>query len=201
LKLATQLLRPGGCFVTKVFRSKEYDALMWVLMQLFKKVNPKKPDASRPSSSETYLVCQFYLAPDKLDPKFFDPNYVFSQLDIEPSYKLNVFHPDIKKKSKMSVSDFIAHHDGITALHFISEIDIDNEKIANHPLTTKEIVECCGYIIGENNELSLDSDYDMNEFENTSKKSKKNTNTKEIKKSGGTNGFEVVSKEATTKPF
>ncbi|KAK0073360.1 hypothetical protein PV326_013513, partial [Microctonus aethiopoides] len=157
LKLATQLLRPGGCFVTKVFRSKDYDAIMWVLMQLFKKVNARKPKASRIESSEIYVVCQFYIAPDKLDPKFFDPNYVFSQLDIEPSYKLNVFHPERKKKNKphgypendytlyhkLSVSDFIAHPNGITALQTISEIDIDDEKIANHPLTTKEIVECC----------------------------------------------------------
>ncbi|XP_055855214.1 pre-rRNA 2'-O-ribose RNA methyltransferase FTSJ3 [Episyrphus balteatus] len=157
LKLSTQFLRGGGWFVTKVFRSKDYNALLWVLKQLFRKVHATKPSASRKESAEIFIVCQGYLAPDKIDGRLLDPKYVFEELDLEGKKKSSLLHPDKQKRIKaegyteqevalrndMSVKDFMESSSGLAALQGIGSITVNDQAVLNHPRTTKEILECC----------------------------------------------------------
>jgi 23S rRNA (uridine2552-2'-O)-methyltransferase len=52
---ATQVLKPEGIFLTKIFHGAGFDALVKLLKNNFKKVNAIKPDASRSRSKEVYL--------------------------------------------------------------------------------------------------------------------------------------------------
>ncbi|KAF9270320.1 hypothetical protein L218DRAFT_848731 [Marasmius fiardii PR-910] len=115
LKLAVEFLIKGGTFVTKVFRSADYNNLIWVFSQLFGKVEATKPPSSRNVSAEIFVVCRNFLAPKYIDPKFLDPKHVFKDLadSITENGKpftthhaqANVFQPDKKRRQRDGYED------------------------------------------------------------------------------------------------
>ena len=56
LDLGTQVLKPGGNFVAKVFQGEGFDEYFQLLRDNFQKVITRKPDSSRARSREVYLL-------------------------------------------------------------------------------------------------------------------------------------------------
>jgi len=165
MKLATEFLVEGGTFVTKVFRSKDYNSLLWVFNQLFTKVEATKPPSSRNVSAEIFVVCQGYKAPKRIDPKFLDPRSVFAELsDPTPNNEAKVFNPEVKKRKRdgyeddnmtqfkeVPASEFIQTTDPIAILGSMNRLgfaqppngDVALAAMDKLPETTKEIRDCC----------------------------------------------------------
>lgn len=165
LKLATDFLIEGGTFVTKVFRSKDYNALLWVFNQLFTKVEATKPPSSRNVSAEIFVVCRGFKAPKRIDPKFLDPRSVFAELTAPtPNNEAKVFNPEKKKRKRegyeegdyiqfkeASASEFIQTTDPIAMLGTLNKLsfmqpsngDIALAALDKLPETTKEARDCC----------------------------------------------------------
>ncbi|XP_054645560.1 pre-rRNA 2'-O-ribose RNA methyltransferase FTSJ3 [Dunckerocampus dactyliophorus] len=154
LKLACDFLNKGGTFVTKVFRSKDYQPLLWIFQQFFKKVQATKPQASRNESAEIFVVCQGFLAPDKIDAKFFDPKYAFKEVEVQAKTVKELI-PDKKPKAEGYTDGDLTLFHSLTATAFLkaenpvdflgkaSEITFDNQDLEAHTTTTDEIKECC----------------------------------------------------------
>ncbi|XP_013769731.1 pre-rRNA 2'-O-ribose RNA methyltransferase FTSJ3 [Pundamilia nyererei] len=154
LKLACEFLTKGGTFVTKVFRSKDYQPLLWIFQQFFKKVQATKPQASRNESAEIFVICQGFVAPDKIDSKFFDPKYAFKEVEVQAKTVKELI-PVKKPKAEgytdgdltlyhsFMVTDFLKAENPVDFLGKASEITFNNPDLEFHSATSNEIKECC----------------------------------------------------------
>ncbi|XP_034387180.1 pre-rRNA 2'-O-ribose RNA methyltransferase FTSJ3 [Cyclopterus lumpus] len=154
MKLAAEFLTKGGTFVTKVFRSKDYQPLLWIFQQFFKKVQATKPQASRNESAEIFVVCQGFLAPDKIDSRFFDPKHAFKEVEVQAKTVKELI-PVKKPKAEgykdgdltlhysFTVTSFLKAENAVDFLDKASEITFDNTDLEFHPATSIEIRECC----------------------------------------------------------
>ncbi|XP_053548315.1 pre-rRNA 2'-O-ribose RNA methyltransferase FTSJ3 [Bombina bombina] len=154
LRVACDCLSRGGWFITKIFRSSDYQSLLWILQQFFKKVNSTKPQASRSESAEIFVVCQGFLAPDKIDNKFFDPKFAFkevegsvqtvSQLLSQKKPKAEGYDSNsISLYHRASLIDFLKCDNPVDFLAKTSEIVLDNTELEKYPATSNDIRECC----------------------------------------------------------
>lgn len=168
LRLAVEFLVPGGAFVTKVFRSKDYNNLMWVFQQLFHHVEATKPPSSRNVSAEIFVVCQRFKNLTRIDPKFLDPRYVFKELDPTGKEMLgsssrnlleNVVNPEKNRRKRegyedgnytlyktISADDYIRADDAVAVLGTYNRItfDTDADKAhLKHPSTNDDVKANC----------------------------------------------------------
>jgi 23S rRNA (uridine2552-2'-O)-methyltransferase len=60
MQFAEEVLKPGGCFLTKLFQGEGQREIELVLRQRFQRLKRFKPKASRPESREIYLLACNY---------------------------------------------------------------------------------------------------------------------------------------------
>lgn len=160
LKIACSHLNKGGWFVTKIFRSSDYNSLLWVFGKLFGKVHATKPQASRQESAEIFVVCQYYRKPHEIDPRFFDPTFLFADVSdfdealkkqkadlLKPANKIKKTkahgYEDVEVLKTVTDIQFITGNNHMDHLAQCHEIKLTNADILSHESTSDEIKECC----------------------------------------------------------
>ncbi|TRX95400.1 hypothetical protein FHL15_003731 [Xylaria flabelliformis] len=164
LKLACDFLVEGGTFCTKVFRSAQYNQLLWIFGQLFDKVDATKPPSSRNVSAEIFCVCRGFKAPKHIDPRFLDPRTAFADLkETVNTDEARVYKPEQKKRKRggyeegdytlykeVLASEFVESTDPISILANTNRLILETlepslslSALNKMPATTPEIRQYC----------------------------------------------------------
>ncbi|KAI1125377.1 Spb1 C-terminal domain-containing protein [Nemania abortiva] len=164
LKLACEFLVEGGTFCTKVFRSAQYNQLLWIFGQLFDKVDATKPPSSRNVSAEIFCVCRGFKAPKHIDPRFLDPRTAFADLkETANTDEARVYKPEQKKRKRggyeegdytlykeVLASEFVESTDPISILANTNRLLLETLEpslslaaLNKMPATTTEIRQYC----------------------------------------------------------
>ncbi|XP_057953422.1 adoMet-dependent rRNA methyltransferase spb1 [Malania oleifera] len=158
VKLATEFLARKGTFVTKVFRSQDYNSVRYCLNQLFEKVEVVKPSASRKESAEIYVLGLKYKAPAKIDSRLLDVKHLFQGGD-KTRKVVDIQRPTKQKRHRdgyedgdttlrkvCSAADFVWSETPLELLHSVTSITFEDPAclpIKDHDLTTEEIKILC----------------------------------------------------------
>ncbi|KAF9763367.1 AdoMet-dependent rRNA methyltransferase spb1 [Nosema granulosis] len=129
LNLARLFLKPGGLFVTKVFRSKDYDALIKIFSKMFKKVEATKPLSSRSQSAEIFVVCLDFVGVGNFDEEILE--HFGAEEGIEDD-------EDDCKYRKISFTEFMQSDKDL--LDKITEIEMDLSEEDRKKILSDEFV-------------------------------------------------------------
>ncbi|AFN83379.1 23S rRNA methyl-transferase [Encephalitozoon romaleae SJ-2008] len=127
-KLASEFLKRGGVFITKVFRSQDYFSLHNILSQLFETVETSKPLSSRSQSAEIFLVCLGFIGEENVDYSLLEPSAVFTETKDAGGYD------DFNFCKKLKFTEFLKEDDPDVLSEMLSKyseimVDIDEKDI------------------------------------------------------------------------
>nr|WHA27464.1 putative FtsJ-like methyltransferase [Sesquicillium sp.] len=131
LNLALCVLKPGGKFVAKIFRSRNVDVLYAQLKIFFEKVVVAKPRSSRASSVEAFIVCLNFRPPPGFHASLEEPLGVGERLDrmvVERERQKPIIAGEtIMQSPERATWDFMPEvHMGGSRQEDVTEVELDH---------------------------------------------------------------------------
>uniref|UniRef100_A0A7E4UNJ2 FtsJ domain-containing protein n=1 Tax=Panagrellus redivivus TaxID=6233 RepID=A0A7E4UNJ2_PANRE len=129
---AMSVLKPGGHFVSKIFRAQWVNFTVITFMQFFEEVYCYKPSSSRPDSTEHFLVCKNYRPIPGLEPVLQNP-----RLAVNYKETIASFTPVQRKYICLLANNDLDGWDAETLKKYGLERFIPQSPRKHHALNTK----------------------------------------------------------------